>query len=142
MVSERELVGLLYRADWTKLALSGTVTGAEPVVDTVITVQSDEPPSGPWQREEDDDTEPPPPPPSWVFPHLPPWLSRRAEEQAREAHRGRASGPFWDFDPGGQGAVCALAVAPGRRFRADGAGGAWALGCDGARMWHWFRDLP
>ena len=72
MVSEREVVGLLYRADWTKLTLSGTVTGAEPVVDTVITVQSDEPPRGPWQRE-DDDTEPPPPPPSWLFPHVPPW---------------------------------------------------------------------
>ena len=141
MVSERELVGLLYRADWTKLTLSGTVTGAEPVVDTVITVQSDEPPRGPWQRK-DDDTEPPPPPPSWVFPHVPPWLSRRVEVQVREAHRGRASGPFWDFEPGGQGAVCALSVAPGRRFRADGADGAWALGCDGARMWHWFRERP
>ena len=29
----------VYRADWTKLTLSGTVTGAEPVVDTVVTVR-------------------------------------------------------------------------------------------------------
>jgi hypothetical protein len=48
MVSERELVGLLYRADWTKLALSGTVTSAEPVVDPVIMVHSEEPLSWPW----------------------------------------------------------------------------------------------
>jgi hypothetical protein len=52
MVSERELVGLLYRADWTKLTLSGTVRGAEPVIDTVIGVKSDGPLSGPWQRED------------------------------------------------------------------------------------------
>jgi hypothetical protein len=29
MLSEREVVGLLYRADWTKLTLSGTVTGQD-----------------------------------------------------------------------------------------------------------------
>jgi hypothetical protein len=92
VVSERELVGLLYRADWTKLSLSGTVTGSEPVVDTVITLQSDGPPSGPWPRDD--------------------------------------------------GAECALSIAPGGRFRAESADGAWALGCDGARMWHWFRDRP
>jgi hypothetical protein len=142
MVSERELVGLLYRADWTKLTLSGTVTGAERVVDTVITVRSQEPPSGPWEREdEDEDTDPPPPPPRWLFGDVPPRFFERVQEQAREAQRGRASWPFWDFEPGGEGA-CALSVAPGRRFRADGTDGAWALGCDGARMWHWFRDRP
>jgi len=61
MAEDREVVGLLHRADWTKLTLSGTVRGAEPVVDTVITVQSDEPPGGPWERE-DEDAEPPLPP--------------------------------------------------------------------------------
>jgi hypothetical protein len=45
MVSEREVVALLHRADWTRLTLSGTVTGAEPVVDVVISVRSDEPPA-------------------------------------------------------------------------------------------------
>jgi hypothetical protein len=97
VVSERELVGLLYRADWTKLSLSGTVTGSEPAVETVITVRSSEPPSGLWQREDEDGED-------------------------------------------GEGAECALSVAPGARFRAQGADGAWALGCDGERMWHWFRD--
>ncbi len=105
MVSERELVGLLYRADWTKLTLSGTVTGADPVTD-IIVVQSAQPPSGPWRQHE------------------------------------RASGPSWSFTPGVEDARCTLSVAPGQRFRADGADGDWALGCDGTRMWHWFRDRP
>ncbi len=33
MITEQELVGLLYRADWTKLALSGTVSADGPVID-------------------------------------------------------------------------------------------------------------
>jgi hypothetical protein len=73
MISERELVGLLYRADWTKLSLSGTVTGAERVVDTVISVQTAEPLRAPWRREDD------------------------------------------------EGTARTLSVAPGQRFRADGA---------------------
>ena len=48
MISERELVGLLYHADWTKLTLSGTVSApTEPAVDTRVTVRSDEPLSWP-----------------------------------------------------------------------------------------------
>jgi hypothetical protein len=105
MVSERELIGLLYRADWTKLTLSGTVTGTEPVTDIII-VQSARPPSGPWRQHE------------------------------------RVSGPSWSFTPGVEDARCTLSVAPGQRFRADGTDGDWALGCDGTRMWHWFRDRP
>jgi hypothetical protein len=73
MVSEREVVALLHRADWTRLMLSGTVTGVEPVVDVAVTVRSDKPPSGPWRRK---DTEPPPPPPSWPPGNMPPRLSR------------------------------------------------------------------
>jgi hypothetical protein len=61
MVSEREIVGLLYRADWTTLTLSGTVTGAERVVDTAFMLQSDEPPGGAWQRDDDEDPGRPPP---------------------------------------------------------------------------------
>ena len=68
-------------------------------------------------------------------------MSGWAQRQAREARRGRGPGPFWEFAPRGQDART-LAVAPGRRFRADGADGTWALGCDGARMWCWFRDRP
>jgi hypothetical protein len=146
MVSDRELVGLLYRADWTKLTLSGTVTGSEPVVETVITVQSDGPLRWPWRREDDEDTpEPPPPLPpplSGLFGQLPPWLFERANEEAWGSRRGRPSEPYWSFAPQGEGAECTLSVAPGGRFRAEGADGAWTLGCDGARMWHWFRDWP
>jgi hypothetical protein len=142
MVSERQVVGLLHRADWTKLALSGTVRGDEPAVDAVITVRSDRPPSGPWQREDEDKDPGPPFPPPGELPGVPSWWSGWAQRQAREARRGRGPGPFWEFAPRGQDAACALSVAPGRRFRADGADGTWALGCDGARMWHWFRDRP
>ncbi|HEY7279599.1 MAG TPA: hypothetical protein VH594_26765 [Trebonia sp.] len=140
MAEDREVVGLLHRADWTKLTLSGTVRGAEPVVDTVITVQSDEPPGGPWERE-DEDAEPPLPP-RFMFGHMPPWFFEQMREQAREGRRGRGSGPVWDFEPRGQDAACTLSVAPGRRFRADSADETWALGCDGERMWHWFGDRP
>ena len=142
MVSEREVVALLHRADWTMLSLTGTVRGAEPVVDTVITIQSDEPPSGPWERKEEEDTEPLPPPLRSMFGHMPLWLFEQMKEHAREARRGRSPGPSWDFEPRGQDAACTLSVAPGRRFRADGADGTWALGCDGERMWHWFGDRP
>jgi hypothetical protein len=36
-MDERDLVGLLYRADWTRLALTGTVRGARWVPDTTFT---------------------------------------------------------------------------------------------------------
>ena len=147
MVSERELIGLLYRADWTKLALTAMVTGAEPVLDTDITVQSDEPLSGPWRRADGDpppwrpeDAGPPLPP--GLSGHVPPWMVERLKEKMRGARRERGSGPAWTFEPGGESAVCTLSVAPGRRFRAEGADGSWALGSDGARIWHRFRDLP
>jgi hypothetical protein len=51
MIGERELVGLLHRADWRKLTLSGTVRGTEPVSGT-LTVESDEPLGQPWQRDD------------------------------------------------------------------------------------------
>ena len=142
MLSERELVGLLYRADWTKLTLSGTVTGDERVVDTVITVQTAEPLCAPWRQEDDEDDDEPPVPPLSLFGQWPQWIFGQAQEQARGARRGHGSGSFWDFEPGGEGAPCALFVAPGRRFRSDGGDGAWAVGCDGTRMWHWLRDRP
>ena len=140
MVSERELIGLLYRADWTNLTLSGTATGAEPVVDTFVTVQSDQPLGRPWKR--NDDERPPwrregAEPPHWLFGRVPPRMFERVEEEAWRGRRGRA----WTFAPSSDGGDCALSVAPGRRFRADGADGSWALGCDGTRMRHSFRDL-
>jgi hypothetical protein len=128
MVSDRELVGLLYRADWTKLTLSGTVRApTQPVIDTIVTVRSDEPLSWPWQRQ--------------AGPPAPPWLSE-AEEEAWGARRGRASGPSWYFLAGSKDAECTLSVAPGRRFRAEHPNGAWAAGSDGERLWYWFRDRP
>ena len=39
-MDERELVGLLYRADWTRLALAGTVRGAERLPETTFTHHS------------------------------------------------------------------------------------------------------
>ena len=140
MVSEREVVGLLYRSDWTKLSLSGTVTGAEPVTEAHISFQSDEPQTGPWRRQ--DYSPPPPPQPApGLFGHVPPWLYERAG--AWGAERARADRQrTWVFAPGGAGAECTLSVAPGRRFRAEGTEGDWAVGCDGARVWHWFRDRP
>jgi hypothetical protein len=148
MVTERELIGLLYRADWTKLTLSGTVAGPEPVTD-IITVQSVQPPSGPWRREDDDEpppwrwegADPLPQPLRWLFDHVPHRTFEHVAEQTRTRHE-RASGPSWSFTPGGEEAGCAVSVAPGQRFRADGADGDWALGYDGTRMWHWFRDRP
>src|SRR6185437_11783311 len=92
LVSEREVVALLHRADWTMLSLTGTVRGAEPVVDTVITIQSDEPPSGTWERKEEEDTEPLPPPLRSMFGHMPLWLFEQMKEHAREARRGRSPG--------------------------------------------------
>jgi len=136
MVSERELIGLLYRADWTKLTLSGTVTGADPVTDNIIL--SDHPLSGPWQR---DDDEAPLPPPRWLFGGMPSWMVKHVEE-AWEARRGPAAEPSWGSAPGSEGATCTLAVAPGQRFRAEGPDGAWALGYDGTRLWQWLRDRP
>lgn len=77
MVSEQELIGLLYRADWTKLTLSGTVTGTEPAVDTLITIQSDQPPPGPWARADGE------PPPGARAEGKPPW--RREDAGPRRA---------------------------------------------------------
>ena len=83
----------------------------------------------------------PPPLPPFLL-HVPPWLAEQLTEQAWGAQRGRATGPSWSFAPQGEGAPCNLSVAPGRRFRAEGADGAWAIGSDGVRMWHWLRDFP
>ena len=141
MLEERELVGLLYRADWTRLALSGTVTGAEPVVEADISFQSDEPLTGPWQRQDYDPSPPPPLPSSGLLGHVPPSVFERVH--ARGAERAQAAGRrTWVFAPGGAGAGCALSVAPGRRFLAEDTEETWAVGCDGARLWHWLRDRP
>lgn len=63
-MEDRELVGLLYRADWTRLTLSGTVRGAEPIVDTTFTISEPWVPFGPWRPR----GSPPPEPPQWFYP--------------------------------------------------------------------------
>jgi hypothetical protein len=139
MVSERELVGLLHRADWTGLALSGTVTGAGFLGDTVIHVQSDEPLSPPWRREEH---KPPPPPPPWSSPLRGQRQFGRIFDMTYGPRLRRTAERYWTFQPGGEDGACALTVAPERRFRVEDAAGSWAIGCDGTRMWQWLRDPP
>jgi hypothetical protein len=139
MVSERELIGLLYRADWTQLSLSGTVTGAGFLGDTVIHVQSGEPLSPPWRR---DEHKPPPPPPPWSSAPRGQRLFERMAEAAYGPRLRRMSESYWTFEPGRDDGACALTIAPGRRFRAEDADGSWAIGCDGTRVWQWLRDRP
>ena len=141
MVSERELVGLLHRADWTKLSLSGTVRGPGSVIDTVIRAKSDESLGPPWERGEH--KLPPPTLPPGFFgrdQHL--RMFERMSEDVWGARPGRTSESRWTFQPGDEEDARALTIAPGRRFRAEDADGAWAIGCDGTRVWQWLRDPP
>jgi hypothetical protein len=115
-VEDRELVGLLYRADWTGLTLSGTVRGPEPVIDTTITVTEQWSPPGPW------------------WPGRPRWPGGSPPEPPTP--------PDWCFAPPEHEGARTLVLAPGRRFRVESADGSWVLGSDGERVWHWQRDLP
>src|SRR5215472_5000997 len=56
MVNEQELTVLLHRADWTLLALSGSVRGQWPVLNTITTTTSAAPP---WKWGHDEAPEPP-----------------------------------------------------------------------------------
>jgi hypothetical protein len=111
-MDERELAGLLYRADWTRLALAGTLRGAGWLPNTTFTHHS-----WPWGAERGPQPfslpDPPPPPPYWTYP---------------------VAGP--------RGEQRSLILAPGRRYRVTGSGGSRVIGCDGQRVWQWFTDLP
>jgi hypothetical protein len=74
MVSERELLRLLYQADWTKLALSATVTGAGQLLETTL--------SDHWFRFSREGPPPPFFPPWWPSP--PPTWPSAAESPAGE----------------------------------------------------------
>lgn len=89
------VLALLYRADWTRLSLSGQVRGSDDALSMVIRY------TGTVRRM-------PPPPP------------------------GRP--PFTPAD------TDTLRVAPGRRYRRDGA--LLSAGSDGTRAWQWFPALP
>jgi hypothetical protein len=115
-VEDRELVGLLYRADWTGLTLSGTVRGPEPVIDTTIIVTEPWSPPGPW------------------------WPGR--PRRPGGSPPGPPTPPDWSFAPPEHEGARTLVLVPGRRFRVESADGSWVLGSDGERVWQWRRDRP
>jgi hypothetical protein len=112
-MDERELVGLLYRADWTRLALTGTVRGAGQFPPTT-------PAGAPWPASEGLKFEafPPRDPSRWGPPD---WLRVTAEGALDES---------------------SLLVAPGKRYRLERTDRSRVLGCDGTRVWQWFADVP
>ncbi len=72
-MDERELVGLLYRADWTRLALTGTVGGSGQLPDATFTHSS-------WEWGAAPGPQPfplPDPPPSWMR-SAEPWGTQRS----------------------------------------------------------------
>src|ERR1700733_14475305 len=109
-MDERELVGLLYRADWTRLSLSGRVRGSGQFPATS--------PGERWWPTSFDQglrpgsfsfslPDPPPPPPDWMV------TADRPETEST------------------------LLVAPGKRYRLATEDGSRVLGCDGERVWQW-----
>jgi hypothetical protein len=114
-MDERELVGLLYRADWTRLSLSGRVRGSGQFPPT-------NPGEGWWTRGSFGEgsrpgsfsvPDPPPKPPDWMMA-----MADRPETES------------------------ALTLAPGRRYRLATEDGSRVLGCDGERVWQWLADVP
>jgi hypothetical protein len=113
-MDERELVGLLYRADWARLSLSGTVRGGGQFPATS--------PGERWWPASFGEglrpgsfplPDPPPPPPDWMM----------ATADGSETQS-------------------ALLVAPGKRYRLATEDGSRVLGCDGKRAWQWLADVP
>jgi hypothetical protein len=114
-MDERELVGLLYRADWTRLSLTGTVRGIGQLPAT---------PAGErwWSSASFGEglrpgsfslAEPPPDPPDWMMA-----TADRSETEST------------------------LTLAPGKRYRLASLDGSRVLGCDGERVWQWLADVP
>jgi hypothetical protein len=120
MIGEQELVGLLYRADWTRLALSGTVRGSGEVINA----------SGFWESGKQG-------PPRWpagaAVPDSPDWFF---------PPRGDDEGWYFQAREDDAGTEHQVSVAPGRRFRVGSPDGSRAVGSDGERIWHWRRDRP
>ena len=69
MIGEQELIGLLYRADWTRLSLAGTVRGSGEIIDSATTWVTS--PAGPGQ--------------DWR-PGPPPWESDEEQQDADVTH--------------------------------------------------------
>jgi hypothetical protein len=113
-VDERELVGLLYRSDWTRLSLTGTVSGRGQFPATSF--------GGRWwsasfgERLPPGSFSPPDPPPA-----PPDWMTATADRPETES---------------------TLTLAPGKRYRLASLDGSRVLGCDGERVWQWLADVP
>ena len=112
-MDERELVGLLYRADWTRLSLSGRVRGSGQFPATS--------PGERWWPTSFGEglrpgsfslPDPPPPPPDWMA------TVDRSETEST------------------------LTLAPGKRYRLASRDGSRVLGCDGERVWQSLADVP
>ena len=106
-MDERELVGLLYRADWTRLALAGTVRGGDTGLHTIV-IESDDG-SGSERSWSAGPFGPPSAPPFAPFPPFPP----SSDDPDTYTER-------------------TLIVAPGKRYREETTDGDYASGCDGA----------
>src|ERR1700734_3941283 len=108
-MDERELVGLLYRADWTGLSLSGRVRGAGQFPATSPGGGGGAAAFGPGPRPGSFLLPGPPPPP-------PDWMMTTTDRPETES---------------------ALTLAPGKRYRLAAEDGSRVLGCDGERVWQW-----
>ena len=116
-MDERELVGLLYRADWTRWSLSGRVRGSGQFPETSTGERWWSGSFGEGLRPgsfplPDPPPDPPPAPPNWMM--------------------ATAEGPEDES---------ALSLAPGRRYRLARTDGSRVLGCDGERVWQWLADV-
>jgi hypothetical protein len=113
-MDERELVGLLYRADWTRLTLTGTVRGSGQFPATSAGERW-------WSASfgeglSSGSFSPPDPPPD-----PPDWMMATADRSETES---------------------TLTLAPGKRYRLATEDGSRVLGCDGERVWQWLADVP
>jgi hypothetical protein len=115
-MDERELVGLLYRADWTRLSLTGTVHGIGQFAATSFGGRWWSASFGEGVRPGSSSLPDPPPEP-------PDWMMATVEAEGQEAES-------------------ALSLAPGRRYRLARTDGSRVLGCDGERVWQWLADVP
>jgi hypothetical protein len=125
-MDERELVGLLYRADWTRLALAGTVRGGDTGLHTIV-IETDD--ASGSER-------------SWsTGPFGPPFGPPSAPASAPFPPFPRSSGdPESETDPDTY-TERTLIVAPGKRYREETTDGDYASGCDGERVWQWYDQL-
>ena len=112
-MDERELVGLLYRADWARLALAGTVRGSDTGVHTLATEADDGAGSGR----------------SWSMGTFGPPFPQSGDAETE-------TDTDTDTDT-----ERTLIVAPGKRYREESAAGSYASGCDGERIWQWYGQL-